>query len=146
MVLDTVGNLLFLSVMGIAVGTATGLVCAPVLLSERARRLGRHLGPTPSLPSNYVLLACLLGIPVVLLQVVGTQFLVDSEQMIHEGVRQTVRSHLRINYGLLLYVVALARLGTTDEPLRDFDPLDALALLAWAVGYSIVAVGVLAVL
>lgn len=146
MVVEAIGNLLFLSALGVAAGTVAGLACAPALLSARARGLCRRLGPTPSLPSNYVGLACLLGIPVVLLHAAGTELLTTGERTVYDAVLRTARSLLRINYGLLLYVVALAWLGSNEESAADFDALDALVLLAWAVAYAVVAVGVLAVL
>lgn len=143
MVLGTVGNLVFLSALGVAAGSAAGLVCAPVLLSTRGRSLVRLLGPTPSLPSNYVLLVALSGIPMVLLYAAGVELLLSSEWVIYGGVRQTIRSSLRVNYGLLLYVAALARLGLAEVPATDFDPVDAFALFGLALAYSVVAVSAL---
>lgn len=146
MVLDAVGNVLFLSALGVAVGSAAGLVCAPLLLSTRVRSLGRRLGPTPSLPSNYVALTALLGIPVVLSYGLGVDLLTMGGGPVPADARETVRSALRSGYGLLLYVAALGRLGVDEEAANDFDPVDALVLLAFAVAYATVAVGVLVVL
>ncbi len=143
MVLETVGSLLLLSAMGVAAGSVAGLACAPVLLWPRAQSLCRRLGPTPSLPSNYVLLATLLGVPMVLLYAAGIERLTASERQLHGGVREAVRSSLRFGYGSLLYVAALGRFAVHETAATDFHPVDALALLGLAAVYAFVAVGAL---
>ncbi|PSP78373.1 hypothetical protein BRC81_07430 [Halobacteriales archaeon QS_1_68_20] len=146
MVLDTIGRILLLSALGVAAGSVAGLVCAPALLSARIQSLCGRLGPTPSLPSNYVVLATLLGVPMVFLHATGIELLAASERQLHDGVGATVRSSLRFTYGLLLSVGALVRLAGHEAATTDFHPHDALALLGLAVVYAVVAVTTLGML